>query len=90
MIADRINLFVGSVFGPGGAEAPGSIYAVATVLYMLQLYADFSGYMDMALGVSETFDIFLPENFWRPYFPGRWPNSGADGTLRWEHGLRIM
>lgn len=80
VIADRINLFVGSVFGPGGAEAPGSIYAVATVLYMLQLYADFSGYMDMALGVSETFDIFLPENFRRPYFSG----SVAEFWRRWH------
>ena len=68
VIADRINLFVGSVFGGGGNAAPGSIYALAVVLYMLQLYADFSGYMDMALGVSETFDIILPENFRRPYF----------------------
>ena len=67
-IADRINLFVGNVFGSVNGGLPGSIYALATVLYMLQLYADFSGYMDMALGISETFDIYLPENFKRPYF----------------------
>lgn len=80
VIADRINLFVGNVFDGGGAAAPGSIYAVAVVLYMLQLYADFSGYMDMALGVSETFDIVLPENFRRPYFS----RSVAEFWRRWH------
>jgi len=80
VIADRINLFVGNVFGSGEAGTPGSIYAVAVVLYMLQLYADFSGYMDMALGVSETFDIVLPENFRRPYFS----RSVAEFWRRWH------
>lgn len=79
MIADRINLFVGNVFeGAGGI--PGSIYALAVVFYMIQLYADFSGYMDMALGISETFDIFLPENFKRPYFS----KSVAEFWRRWH------
>lgn len=79
VIADRINLFVGNVFRDGG-EIPGSIYALAVVLYMLQLYADFSGYMDMALGVSETFGIILPENFKRPYFS----RSVAEFWRRWH------
>lgn len=79
VIADRINIFVGAVFGDGGA-VPGSIYALAVVLYMLQLYADFSGYMDMALGVSETFGIILPENFKRPYFS----KSVAEFWRRWH------
>jgi D-alanyl-lipoteichoic acid acyltransferase DltB (MBOAT superfamily) len=79
VIADRINLFVGNVFeGAGGI--PGSIYALAVVFYMIQLYADFSGYMDMALGISETFDIFLPENFKRPYFS----KSVAEFWRRWH------
>ncbi len=80
VIADRINLFVGNVFRSVESAVPGSIYAVAVVLYMLQLYADFSGYMDMALGVSETFDIMLPENFRRPYFS----KSVAEFWRRWH------
>lgn len=80
VIADRINLFVGNVFGNAVGGFPGSIYALAVVLYMLQLYADFSGYMDMALGVSETFDICLPENFKRPYFS----KSVAEFWRRWH------
>lgn len=80
VIADRIGLFVDSVFAGEASTVPGSIYGVAVVFYMLQLYADFSGYMDMALGVSETFDIILPENFKRPYFS----KSVAEFWRRWH------
>ena len=80
VIADRIALFVDTVFASDVSAVPGSIFAAAVILYMLQLYADFSGYMDMALGVSETFDIFLPENFKRPYFS----KSVAEFWRRWH------
>ena len=80
VIADRIGIFVDRVYGVDVSSVPGSIFACATVLYMLQLYADFSGYIDMALGVSETFDIMLPENFKRPYFA----KSVAEFWRRWH------
>ena len=80
VIADRIGIFVGNVFGSNAETVPGGIFAIAVVFYMLQLYADFSGYMDMALGVSETFDIVLPENFKRPYFS----KSVAEFWRRWH------
>ena len=80
VIADRIGIFVDRVYGVDVSSVPGSIFACATALYMLQLYADFSGYIDMALGVSETFDITLPENFKRPYFS----KSVAEFWRRWH------
>lgn len=80
VIADRIAIFVDSVFRSDVSAVSGSIYACAVVLYMLQLYADFSGYIDMAAGVSETFDIALPENFKRPYFA----KSVAEFWRRWH------
>ena len=80
VIADRMGIFVGNVFDGGRPQVPGGIYAVAVILYMLQLYADFSGYMDMALGVSETFGIALPENFRRPYFS----KSVSEFWRRWH------
>ncbi|MBD5458792.1 MAG: MBOAT family protein [Lachnospiraceae bacterium] len=80
VIADRIGIFVDRVFESDGAAVPGSIFACAVVFYMLQLYADFSGYIDMAMGVSESFDIFLPENFKRPYFA----KSVAEFWRRWH------
>ena len=80
VIADRIGIFVDRVYGGEAAAVAGSVYACATVLYMLQLYADFSGYIDMAAGVSESFDIVLPENFKRPYFA----KSVAEFWRRWH------
>ena len=80
VIADRLGIFVDRVYGVEAASVSGSIYACATVLYMLQLYADFSGYIDMASGVSETFGIILPDNFRRPYFA----KSVAEFWRRWH------
>lgn len=80
VIADRIGIFVDQVYGVDASSVSGSIFACATVLYMLQLYADFSGYIDMAMGVSETFDIMMPENFKRPYFA----RSVAEFWRRWH------
>ena len=80
VIADRIGIFVDRVYGVEATSVPGSIFACATVMYMLQLYADFSGYIDMAMGISETFDIMMPENFKRPYFA----RSVAEFWRRWH------
>lgn len=80
VIADRIGIFVDSVFESDVSVVPGSIFACAVVFYMIQLYADFSGYIDMAMGISESFDILLPENFKRPYFS----KSVAEFWRRWH------
>jgi len=48
--------------------APGPAWAWTGVLaYTLQLYFDFSGYSDMALGISRLFNVRLPLNFFSPY-----------------------
>lgn len=83
VIADRLGIFVDRVYGVEVNSVPGSILICATVLYMLQLYADFSGYIDMAAGVSESLDITLPDNFRRPYFAG----SVAEFWRRWHISL---
>ena len=83
VIADRMGIFVDRVYGMEASAVPGSILICATVLYMLQLYADFSGYIDMAAGVSESLDITLPDNFKRPYFAG----SVAEFWRRWHISL---
>lgn len=41
---------------------------IAAFAFTMQLYTDFSGYMDIILGISECFDIRLPENFKTPFF----------------------
>lgn len=80
VIADRLGIFVDRVYGMEASSVPGIIFICATVFYMLQLYADFSGYIDMAAGISETFDIVLPDNFKRPYFS----KSVAEFWRRWH------
>lgn len=66
LIADSIAMIVDG----GYIDVPGlnSISAVALILsYTLQIYFDFSGYSDMAIGIGWMFNIDLPENFASPY-----------------------
>ncbi|MDB5413819.1 MAG: hypothetical protein JWR10_2154 [Rubritepida sp.] len=69
VLADGIAPFVGPIFdAPAGAAAPGMAAAwVGALAYTLQLYFDFSGYSDMAIGLSRMFGIILPLNFASPY-----------------------
>lgn len=67
IIADRLNEFIKEVF-LNYQNYDGGMMAVGMVLYTIQLYADFSGTMDMVIGSGEIFGIKLPENFKRPFF----------------------
>jgi len=69
LIADSLSPFVGPVFAAADQGLPISgIEAWASVLaYTFQLYFDFSGYSDMALGLARCFGIVLPANFYSPY-----------------------
>lgn len=53
---------------------------VTAILYSLQLYFDFSGYCDMAVGIANCLHIDLPENFSLPYFA----DSVSDFWKRWH------
>ena len=67
VIAERLGTLVDTVYGQYG-EYPGAYIWFATVCYAFQLYTDFSGGMDIVLGISESFGIDLPENFETPFF----------------------
>ena len=67
VIADRLNSLVGVIFADY-AMLDGGTIALGAILYTIQLYMDFSGIMDIALGISEVVGIKLPENFERPFF----------------------
>jgi alginate O-acetyltransferase complex protein AlgI len=67
IIADRIGVFVDRVYDSPGDDA-GSGIAFATWLYAFQIYFDFSGYSDIAIGAARMFGVRLTENFDRPYF----------------------
>ena len=49
------------------ATLPAPILVLGYTAYMMQLYFDFSGYSDMAVGLGLLFGIRLPENFRYPY-----------------------
>src|SRR4029078_4498404 len=57
--------------------------AIGVVAYAVQLYFDFSGYSDMALGLGLMFGIRLPENFDRPYAA----RSVTEFWRRWHMSL---
>lgn len=67
VIADRANMLVNQVFDHYGSYS-GAAVALATLLYTLQLYADFSGCMDVATGSAQILGIHLTPNFQRPFF----------------------
>jgi D-alanyl-lipoteichoic acid acyltransferase DltB (MBOAT superfamily) len=67
VIADRASIFVGEVY-QNATTAGGTELLIASFLYTVQIYADFSGCVDIARGVAELFGIELAENFRVPYF----------------------
>lgn len=67
VIADRLSLYVNAVYGDVEAHS-GANLALATVFFAIQIYCDFSGYSDMALGSARVMGFKLMTNFNRPYF----------------------
>ncbi len=79
VIADRLNLFIQNVFNDY-RQYDGFIITVGVALYTLQLYAEFSGTMDLVIGSGQIFGITLPENFKRPFFS----SSISEFWKRWH------
>ncbi len=77
-LADGIQPLVSHAFGP---NTPTFDQAwIGVLAYTFQLYFDFSGYSDMAIGLSLLFGIFLPLNFNSPYKA----TSIVDFWQRWQ------
>ena len=85
VIADRIGLHVTAILGD--ENAAGSLILYAMLLYSFQIYADFSGGIDVIMGLSEALGITLPENFNAPLVA----KSVTEYWQRWHMTLgRIM
>lgn len=82
VIADRAAPFVETAFAEY-ASMNGINVLFGAFLYSLQIYADFSGYMDIVCGLCEILGIRLTENFERPYFS----KSVAEYWRRWHISL---
>ena len=82
VIADRIAVAVNTVYGAPENFA-GLALVVATVLFAFQIYCDFSGYSDMAVGFAKMFGIDLTLNFRQPYLS----RSISEFWRRWHISL---
>ncbi len=67
LIADVTALVVDSIFALGTNEMSGLCAWLGAIMYVLQIYFDFSGYSDMAIGIGKMFGFDFKENFNYPY-----------------------
>ena len=81
-VADMISVYVNSVYNePEEASALGII--IATALFAVQIYCDFSGYTDIAIGCARIMGIRLMQNFDHPYMA----TSIKEFWARWHISL---
>ena len=82
VIADRLAILVNTVYeNPGAYE--GISLIIATIFFSFQIYCDFSGYSDIAIGVAKLFGINLRINFNLPYLS----RSITEFWKRWHISL---
>ena len=92
VFADRVGLMVDAAYAHQNlANQTGPTLLLATFFYAFQIYCDFSGYSDIALGSAKVLGINLMENFRTPYFS----KSIGEFWRRWHIslvylGLKIM
>lgn len=82
LVADKLAEIVGIVI-TNLNDYYGINILIAIIFYAIQLYADFSGYMDIAIGCSKILGIKIAENFDSPYFS----KSIAEYWRRWHISL---
>jgi alginate O-acetyltransferase complex protein AlgI len=82
VIADRLAPFADTVFATPANFSSATVIS-AVIAYSLQIYCDFSGYSDIAIGVSRIIGYDLPENFNMPYSA----RSITDFWRRWHMTL---
>jgi D-alanyl-lipoteichoic acid acyltransferase DltB (MBOAT superfamily) len=82
VVADNCALYVNEAF-KNYADYPGSTLFLAAVFFAFQIYSDFSGYSDIAIGTSKLFGFHLMRNFACPYFS----RDMAEFWRRWHISL---
>tara|TARA_R110002033_G_scaffold11161_4_gene35716 strand:+ start:1054 stop:2499 length:1446 start_codon:yes stop_codon:yes gene_type:complete len=82
VIADNCAVFVNDIF-ENHANYSGSTLLFGAFLFTIQIYCDFSGYSDIAIGVSRLFGFNLKKNFAFPYFS----RNIAEFWRRWHISL---
>jgi len=82
VVADNLARFVKTAYGPPLATS-GTSLALGTLFFAIQIYCDFSGYSDIALGAARVLGFRLTRNFATPYFS----RSFTEFWRRWHISL---
>ncbi len=82
VVADNVAVLADAIFGQPAMWTSVTVW-IAAIAYYVQIYCDFSGYTDMAIGVARLLGYDLPENFRRPYFA----KSPSEFWRRWHISL---
>jgi alginate O-acetyltransferase complex protein AlgI len=82
VIADRLAIYVDAVYN-NPTEHSGISSLIATFFFAIQIYCDFSGYSDIAIGAARVMGFKLMTNFNRPYFS----RSISEFWKRWHISL---
>lgn len=82
VIADSYAIYVNMIYDSVNQYHGFSLF-LATLMFTIQIYCDFSGYSDIAIGIARLFGIHIPQNFKSPYFA----SSIKDFWSRWHISL---
>lgn len=82
VIADRLAIYVNTVYNDVGNYS-GLTLILATFFFTFQIYCDFGGYSDIAIGTARILGFDLMQNFRQPY----WATSITDFWRRWHISL---
>ena len=82
VIADNCSEFANQIFN-NSADMNGSTLVLGAIFFTFQIYGDFSGYSDIAIGTSRLFGFDLNQNFATPYFS----RDVAEFWRRWHISL---
>lgn len=81
-LADRLGIYVDTIYA-NISQHNGTTLLLTSILYTIQIYADFAGYSLMAIGFGKLLGIDLQTNFIRPYFA----KTVTDFWRRWHISL---
>lgn len=83
VIAERVSIFTTTVYGDVQFMQIGVFSLLALILDVVQMYADFSGYVDIVTGISDIFGVKLEKNFQHPFLSRNVPEFWR----RWHMSL---
>ena len=82
VISDRLNILVQTIFN-GYTSYSGTAIFLGAVAYTIMLYMEFSGTMDIVIGIGEMFGVKITENFRQPFFS----KNISEFWMRWHISL---